>query len=90
MDKVRQALRGNSALRDERVVQLIDWQKGRKWPLYGEVVMAAMRAPYPLWSANLDRDEIMEFYRQPVFPKGQWQGAQVDGQMAITCGSRRR
>lgn len=71
VDKVKQALRGNSAMRDERVAQLIDWQKGWKWSLYGEVVMATMRAPYPLWSANLDRDEIMAFYRQPVFPKGQ-------------------
>ncbi|QUY48216.1 ChaN family lipoprotein [Serratia plymuthica] len=71
VEKVKQALRGNCALPDERVAQLIDWQKGWKWSLYGEVVMAAMRAPYPLWSANLDREEIMAFYRQPVFPQGQ-------------------
>ncbi|ANS44099.1 ChaN family lipoprotein [Serratia inhibens] len=71
VDKVKQELLANPAVRDERVAQLIDWQKGWKWSLYGEVVMAAMRAPYPLWSANLDREEIMAFYRQPVFPKGQ-------------------
>ena len=29
--------------------------------------MAAMRAPYPLWSANLDRSEITAFYQQPQF-----------------------
>ncbi|MGB8666152.1 MAG: ChaN family lipoprotein, partial [Serratia inhibens] len=70
VDKVKQDLLENPAVRDERVAQLIDWQKGWKWSLYGEVVMAAMRAPYPLWSANLDREEIMAFYRQPRFPQG--------------------
>lgn len=70
VDKTKQDLLENPAVRDERVAQLIDWQKGWKWSLYGEVVMAAMRAPYPLWSANLDREEIMAFYRQPVFPQG--------------------
>lgn len=72
VDKVRQELLEDPGLRDERVAALIDWQASWKWSLYGEVVMATMRAPYPLWSANLDRDEIMAFYRQPVFPKGQW------------------
>lgn len=70
VDKTKQDLLENPAVRDERVAQLIDWQKGWKWSLYGEVVMAAMRAPYPLWSANLDREEIMAFYRQPRFPQG--------------------
>jgi uncharacterized iron-regulated protein len=53
------------------VAELIDWQPGWKWSLYGDLTMAAMRAPYPLWSANLDRDEIMAFYQQLVFPQGQ-------------------
>jgi len=70
VDKTKQDLLANPAVRDERVAQLIDWQKGWTWSLYGEVAMAAMRAPYPLWSANLDREEIMAFYRQPVFPQG--------------------
>ncbi|CAI0767773.1 Uncharacterized iron-regulated protein [Serratia entomophila] len=70
VDKVKLWLQGNPAVRDARVAELIDWQPGWKWELYGEVTMAAMRAPYPLLSANLDRSEIMAFYQQPVFPQG--------------------
>lgn len=71
VSQVKQWLQGNPRVRDERVAELIDWQPGWKWPLYGDLTMAAMRAPYPLWSANLDRDEVMAFYQQPVFPQGQ-------------------
>ncbi|CAI1494294.1 Uncharacterized iron-regulated protein [Serratia quinivorans] len=71
VSQVKHWLQGSPAVRDSRVAELIDWQPGWKWPLYGELTMAAMRAPYPLWSANLDRDEIMAFYQQPVFPPGQ-------------------
>ncbi|CAI1567151.1 Uncharacterized iron-regulated protein [Serratia quinivorans] len=71
VSQVKQWLQGNPRVRDERVAELIDWQPGWKWPLYGDLTMAAMRAPYPLWSANLDRDEIMAFYQQPIFPQGQ-------------------
>ncbi|WP_261099079.1 ChaN family lipoprotein [Serratia quinivorans] len=71
VSQVKQWLQSNPRVRDERVAELIDWQPGWKWPLYGDLTMAAMRAPYPLWSANLDRDEIMAFYQQPVFPQGQ-------------------
>ncbi|NTX79914.1 iron-regulated protein [Serratia proteamaculans] len=71
VSQVKQWLQGNPAVRDSRVAELIDWQPGWKWSLYGDLTMAAMRAPYPLWAANLDRDEIMAFYQQPVFPQGQ-------------------
>lgn len=71
VNQVKQWLQGDPSVRDGRVAELIGWQSGWKWSLYGDVVMAAMRAPYPLWSANLDRDEIMAFYQQPSFPQGQ-------------------
>ncbi|WP_061799373.1 ChaN family lipoprotein [Serratia ficaria] len=70
VDKVKSWLQGNTAVRDTRVAELIDWQPGWKWAGYGEVTMAAMRAPYPLWSANLDRSEIVAFYQRPEFPPG--------------------
>ncbi|MFK3839266.1 ChaN family lipoprotein [Serratia sp. NPDC087055] len=70
VDQVKHWLQSNPTVRDSRVAELIDWQPGWKWSLYGDVVMAAMRAPYPLWSANLDRNEIMAFYQQPSFPQG--------------------
>lgn len=71
VDQVKHWLQGSPAVRDSRVAELIDWQPGWKWSLYGDLTMAAIRAPYPLWSANLDRDEIMAFYQQPSFPQGQ-------------------
>ncbi|MGP0906021.1 ChaN family lipoprotein [Serratia sp. CY76391] len=71
VDKVKQWLQSDPTVRDGRVAELIAWQPGWKWELYGGVTMAAMRAPYPLWSANLDRSEITAFYLQPQFPAGQ-------------------
>ncbi|EMB2737547.1 TPA: ChaN family lipoprotein [Serratia marcescens] len=71
VDKVKQWLQSDPTVRDGRVAELIAWQPGWKWELYGGVTMAAMRAPYPLWSANLDRSEITVFYQQPQFPAGQ-------------------
>ena len=71
VDKVKQWLQSDPTVRDGRVAELIAWQPGWKWALYGGVTMAAMRAPYPLWSANLDRSEIAAFYQQPHFPAGQ-------------------
>ena len=70
VDQVKHWLQSNPTVRDSRVAELIDWQPGWKWSLYGDVAMAAMRAPYPLWSANLDRSEIMAFYENPQFPAG--------------------
>lgn len=71
VDKVKRWLQSDPTVRDGRVAELIAWQPGWKWELYGGVTMAAMRAPYPLWSANLDRSEITAFYQQPQFPAGQ-------------------
>ncbi|BEM93372.1 ferric uptake regulator CjrA [Serratia marcescens] len=71
VDKVKQWLQSDPTVRDGRVAELIAWQPGWEWALYGGVTMAAMRAPYPLWSANLDRSEIAAFYQQPQFPAGQ-------------------
>ncbi|MGK0664119.1 ChaN family lipoprotein [Serratia ureilytica] len=71
VDKVKQWLQSDPTVRDGRVAELIAWQPGWKWELYGGVTMAAMRAPYLLWSANLDRSEIAAFYQQPQFPAGQ-------------------
>ncbi|MDR8481709.1 ChaN family lipoprotein [Serratia sp. IR-2025] len=70
VDKVKRWLQSDPTVRDGRVAELIAWQPGWKWELYGGVTMAAMRAPYPLWSANLDRSEIKAFYQQPQFPAG--------------------
>ncbi|MWV16509.1 iron(III) ABC transporter [Pseudomonas sp. L-22-4S-12] len=40
------------------------WQTSWAWSLYGPLVSHALRQPYPLLAANLDRGELMQVYRQ--------------------------
>lgn len=42
----------------------LGWQKGWDWRLYAPIVEYALAQPYPLLSANLDREEIMGIYRR--------------------------
>jgi uncharacterized iron-regulated protein len=67
VDQVKLWLQGNPVVRAERVAELLAWQPGWSWALYGELAMDLMRAPYPLLSANLDRAEIKTIGRdQPA------------------------
>lgn len=47
------------------------WQPGWGWGLYGALVQYQLRQPYPLLSANLDRDEIMQIYQERPVLQGQ-------------------
>jgi uncharacterized iron-regulated protein len=40
------------------------WQANWDWGVYGALVTYALRQPYPLLSANLDRAQIMQIYKQ--------------------------
>lgn len=72
VDETKQwLLTNNPVASSQRVAELLAWQANWPWPLYGDIVMTAMHAPYPLLSANLERSEIMAFYKQPQFPQGQ-------------------
>ncbi|MDC8759214.1 ChaN family lipoprotein [Janthinobacterium fluminis] len=64
VDQVKLWLQGNPVVRAERVAELLSWQKGWSWALYGDLAMDLMRAPYPLLSANLDRAEVQTIGRQ--------------------------
>ncbi|MBD0682295.1 ChaN family lipoprotein [Pseudomonas sp. PSB11] len=44
--------------------QALSWQANWDWGVYGALVTYALRQPYPLLSANLDRAQIMQIYRQ--------------------------
>ncbi|CNE07579.1 ChaN family lipoprotein [Yersinia nurmii] len=64
VDKVKSWLQQAPSVRESRIMELLAWQPGWSWALYGDLAMAVMRAPYPVWSANLDRDEIMAIYKE--------------------------
>jgi uncharacterized iron-regulated protein len=42
----------------------LSWQANWDWGVYGALVTYALRQPYPLLSANLDRAQIMQIYKQ--------------------------
>lgn len=44
--------------------QALAWQANWDWSLYGPLVTYALRQPYPLLSANLNRAQIMQIYKQ--------------------------
>ncbi|MGH8385110.1 MAG: ChaN family lipoprotein [Pseudomonas sp.] len=44
--------------------QALSWQANWDWGVYGALVTYALRQPYPLLSANLDRSQIMQIYKQ--------------------------
>lgn len=44
--------------------QALAWQRNWDWSLYGPLLLHELRQPYPLLSANLDRAEVMQIYRQ--------------------------
>lgn len=68
--KVKSWLKEDPLVRDGRIQELLNWQKGWPWEMYGGVVTEALRAPYPLINANINRDEIMRLYKEPRFPEG--------------------
>ncbi|MDC9593247.1 ChaN family lipoprotein [Xenorhabdus sp. IM139775] len=63
VNKVKSWLQGNPIVRQERIQQLLAWQQGWPWEWYGDLVMALMKAPYPLLAANLNRREVDQAYK---------------------------
>jgi uncharacterized iron-regulated protein len=51
--------------------QALAWQASWDWGGYGALVNYALRQPYPLLSANLDRAQIMQIYKQRPTISGQ-------------------
>ncbi len=70
VDQVKNWLKDDPVVRDGRIQELLNWQKGWPWEMYGGVVTEALRAPYPLLNANIDRSRVMELYKKPEFPEG--------------------
>lgn len=47
------------------------WQANWDWSVYGALVTYALRQPYPLLAANMDRTQIMQIYKQRPVLTGQ-------------------
>ncbi len=69
VDQAQAAARAGQVITDP--FDILAWQPGWDWSLYGPVVMHQLRQPYALLAANLDRAEIMQIYRQRPKLQGQ-------------------
>jgi uncharacterized iron-regulated protein len=74
VEQVRAAIAAGQAPQD--ILSALNWQPGWAWSLYGPLVQHALRQPYPLLAANLERREIMQIYAQVPPLQGQASTAQ--------------
>jgi len=74
VDQARAAIAAGQAPQD--TLDALAWQPGWAWSLYGPLVQHALRQPYPLLAANLERREIMQIYTQVPQQQGQASTAQ--------------
>lgn len=81
VDKVKPWLQTDPVVRPEHVAELLAWQPGWKWAQYGDLVMTVMRAPYPVWSANLDRSEIKQLFVDQPAVQGKHSNLANDGKV---------
>lgn len=62
VDRLRATMVADQPPRD--LLAELAWQRGWPWSLYGPLLQYALRQPYPLLAANLDRTEIGAIYSQ--------------------------
>lgn len=74
VEQVRAAIAAGKAPQD--ILGALNWQPGWAWSLYGPLVQHALRQPYPLLAANLERREVMQIYAQVPQLQGQASTAQ--------------
>ena len=81
VDKLKPWLETDPVVRPEHVTEMLAWQPSWKWEQYGELVMTVMRAPYPVWSANLDRSEIKQLFVDRPAVQGKHSNLANDGKV---------
>ncbi|MCW2270154.1 ChaN family lipoprotein [Pseudomonas sp. JUb96] len=62
VDAAQAAARAGKAPSD--LFKALAWQANWDWSVYGALVTYAVKQPYPLLAANLDRAQIMQIYKQ--------------------------
>lgn len=60
VDEVQRSVAGQRL--PDNLPDALAWQAGWDWSLYGPLVSFALRQPYPLLAANLDRQELRAVY----------------------------
>ncbi|EHM39526.1 ChaN family lipoprotein [Hafnia alvei] len=70
VDQLKQWLKDDPMVREGRIQHLLSWEQGWPWEMYHGVVMQALRAPYPLLVANINRDRVQDLYKNPRIPAG--------------------
>jgi uncharacterized iron-regulated protein len=73
--QVKAWLQDAPVVRDSHIEMLLRWNTGWPWPLYQDVVMTALRAPYPVLAANLEQTEIAAIKNKTSFPQGRYSSA---------------
>jgi len=71
VNQLQQGLKGAPYIRDERLQQLLQWNKGWPWALYGGVVTTALHGDYPLLAANLSASEVKQIYQSKQLSAGE-------------------
>ncbi|MFK3707489.1 ChaN family lipoprotein [Klebsiella sp. NPDC088457] len=69
--QVKQAAASGSPVSATRAAAAMRWNSGWPWDLYRDVVMTALKGPYPLLAANISRQQVGELYKNPTFPPGE-------------------
>lgn len=72
INEVKQTLATDAPLSESKIQEVIHWNKGWPWPMYGELVMNGLKGSFPLLSANISRARIKEIYQDPSFPTGEY------------------
>ncbi|HEM8300366.1 TPA: ChaN family lipoprotein [Providencia stuartii] len=70
INSVKAQMQGDPYIRDEKLQSSIKWNSGWPWEQYGELTKQLLKAPYPLLSANLNKEEVKEAYKNPPVLNG--------------------
>src|SRR5471032_3292410 len=81
VDQAKSWLKDHPQAMPDQLAQQLAWQASWKWDQYGELVTEVMRAPYPVWSANLDRSEIRQMFVDKPAVQGKFSDLANDGQV---------
>ncbi|MTH48621.1 iron-regulated protein [Escherichia alba] len=71
VDQVKSWIKNVGDVRNRRVRELLRWNEKWPWEMYEDVVIQAMRSPYPLLSANISDQQVNTIYTHPYLPEGQ-------------------